>query len=154
MKWLADVAALLAGESAAGIQQLVQTAESMGLASPILQALDLCSLLFGIPSCRSARGPSWRRRWLVQVALQAMTNGDSATELQKLAFGGTRVSLSHYLLRSGWRYWFDEFCIGLTCDDDRRMVPLPPAFEPLYPILRLPLWMLRNLRKRGLGARP
>jgi hypothetical protein len=151
LKWLADIGTLLAREDEAGITRLYRASEARGAGYATAQALMLCRQLFGTPlSPALARDfeASRRLRLLRAIALRSMAGG-GAVELTDRAFGSTFVFLSAFLLGRGWRYYWSELRSRLMNIDDAEMLPLPAFLHGLYPVLRLPLWLLRRLRHGG-----
>jgi hypothetical protein len=153
MKWLADVAALLAKESQGGVERLYQAAKLRGADQAAGQAIVLCHRLLGadVPEdliARLRRKPTLR--WLEATALKAITSeirpGDTL-------FGTTRGSLSCFLLGRGPRYQLAEMKIHLICQADVMTLPLPKHLQFLYPILRLPLWLWRQMTKFSMARR-
>jgi|HubBroStandDraft_1064217.scaffolds.fasta_scaffold00058_46 hypothetical protein len=147
LKWLADVAALLAGSGEAEIAELYEAGHREGAGRAVGQALILCRLLFDLAlpptlSQELERDPVLRLS--IRVALLAMTRGGGRIELSDLAFGKTLVSLSGLLLVEGWRPRLAELRRLSVNFDDMIQVPLPEPLHFLYPLLRLPLWAWRR----------
>ena len=69
----------------------------------------------------------------------------------EVRFGTTRGSLSTFLLSRSWRYRLAELSLLLSNQTDMLTFPLPERLRFLYPLLRLPLWVLRNVAKRRFG---
>ena len=61
--------------------------------------------------------------------------------------GTTRGSLSAFLLSSSWRYRLVELRNILANETDIRTAPVPKRLRFLYPIMRLPLWVSRHIRR-------
>jgi len=152
LKWLADIGALLAGRSDSEIERMVAEVTEMGLLRPLAQGLLLAARLLKTPlpaGLETRLSKDRRSRWLVALAVTAMTAGDAIGDPHDLPFGETRINLSQYLLQSGWRYWLATAAENLTCVEDWLTVPLPRALIWLYPVLRLPLWSVRQIRRYG-----
>lgn len=147
LKWIADVQALLRQNSAETLQRLEKDAISHDCERSVTQTLMLLQYLFGasysIPSADAATTT------LVQGALNAMTAGEAATELEAVPFGTSRVAMERYRLKSDWRFWLSETGSLLIDERDRGNVRLPHALRFLLPLLRLPLWIGRRIRSRG-----
>ncbi len=152
LKWLADIGALIASKSPNEIVRLHAAAETRGAGPATAQALLLCHRLLGTPVpdalLERLRG-SIRARWLERIALWAVTSGKEQVVPPELPFGPTRITFSHYLLRSNWRYWLKELRIQLTSTRDMQMLPLPTQLIFFYPLLRVPLWLCRRLAGRA-----
>jgi putative nucleotidyltransferase-like protein len=140
MKWLADVAAWLAGKPQDEVVRLYRAAQARHVGRAAAQALLLSKLLFGLPLPPGLLAEMERDRvvrWLVPVALEAMT-GDRI-------LGSMRIEASHFLVADGLWHWLQEVSaksIGWT-DFQRLALPRPLYF--LYPVLRLPSWLWRRV---------
>jgi hypothetical protein len=140
MKWLADVAAWLAGKPQAEIVRLYRSAQAKSVGRAAAQALMLSHVLLelALPSDLLAEMQGDRTvRWLVRVALDTMT-GDRI-------LGSMRIEASHFLIAHGMSHWLQEVSaksIGWT-DFQRFALPRPLYF--LYPALRLPSWVWRRI---------
>jgi hypothetical protein len=148
LKWLADIAALIAQKPEPEISRLYQACQTRGVGSAAAQALLLCHRLFQTPipvELLTRLRASRQARWLEQIALWAMTSGKEEVIPPQLPFGPTRITFSHYLFRSNWRYWLKELRIQLTSTRDMQMLPLPSQLLFLYPVLRVPLWLCRRM---------
>jgi len=148
LKWLADIAVLLAQTSEADRQQLLCTAESSNIAWLVSHAMQMSSLFFGIPQLEPSRVPNWREKLLTHIALQEIR---CPAAPEGLSFRTTRLRLSPYLFRSDWRYlWLQTRC-DFKSEDDRQLLRLPKGSSFLYPIVRPILWTFRRLLIRGGG---
>jgi Uncharacterised nucleotidyltransferase len=145
LKWLADVNALLTSTPESGIERLVQAAQARGAGRAVALALVLCQKLLQTPlaaAWTSKLEKSAPVRWCEATALKAMT---SEHDPQKVRFGTIRGSLSTVFLSCGWRYRFAELGVQLTNSTDVVTLQLPHALQFLYPVLRLPLWVWRQV---------
>ena len=139
MKWLADIAAWLAGKPEAEVIRLYRSAQGKSVGRAAAQALMLAHILFDLPlpaALQAEIGGSRTVHWLVRVALDSMT-GDRI-------LGSMRIEASHFLIASGLSHWLQEVSaksIGWT-DFQRFALPRPLYF--LYPLLRLPSWLWRR----------
>jgi hypothetical protein len=61
----------------------------------------------------------------------------------------THGSLPTLLLSGSWRYRLKELNLHLNNQTDMLTMPLPERLRFLYPLLRLPLWVLRHAAKRS-----
>ncbi|AMN43759.1 nucleotidyltransferase domain-containing protein [Rhodoplanes sp. Z2-YC6860] len=152
LKWLADVGALLAADLDSA-EHLYRSAERKGVGQAAAQAILLCERLLRtpVPGDLTAflRKRPWMG-WLEATALHAITAGYGALEPRQIPLGTTRGSLSCFLLGRTWRYRLAELRIHLVSEGDILTLPLPQKLGFLYPLLRLPLWVWRQvMRQRG-----
>jgi hypothetical protein len=151
LKWLADVGALLVGATER-MERLYLGAKARNGSRAAAQAMLLCQRLLGthlpVTFLKMLR-ESPRVNWLERTALSAMTAGRSERAPREVRFGTTRGSLSAIILRKGWPYRLAELRQLLINETDVLMVPLPERLWFLYPILRLPLWVWRHAKQRG-----
>jgi Uncharacterised nucleotidyltransferase len=154
MKWLADVAALLATIPSTDIEGLYRVAQRRGSGRCAAQALLLCARMLGL-ELPTALGAELRRTaaapLLETLALDAMLGRivHADVDLADRAFGITRDLLSLFLLGGGsyvylWRGITNLFFYS----EDVAAFALPRRLTWVYVILRLPLWALRRLNTR------
>jgi hypothetical protein len=148
MKWLADVAALLATIPSTDIEGLYRAAQRRGSGGCAAQALLLCERMLRAELRRTVTA-----LLLEAIALDAMLGRvvQADVELSARAFGNLRDLLSLFLLGGGsyvyvWRgvtrlFFFPE---------DIAAFALPRRLTWVYVILRLPLWALRRLKHLGI----
>jgi Uncharacterised nucleotidyltransferase len=149
LKWLADIGALLAHQPVGGVERLYRATDARGAGRSAAQAILLCRRLLGttIPDqLITTLRKQVSVRWLDTIAMKAITADLEPTEQ---LFGTTRNSLSHFLLARDWRYWLAELKHHLISPVDILTLPLPKQLQVLYPMLRLPLWLLRHSIRRG-----
>lgn len=151
LKWLADLNAWLAGKSLADIASLRSSADRLGVGDCAEAALWLRGQLLGGSTAPAPRG--WRVRRLAAGALDAMIGPDGETELAVRPFGGFRLLPAQFLRARGAAFLWAQGRLLFSSLDDRLAVPLPAALGFLYPLLRLPLWLLRLVRRRRAAAR-
>lgn len=154
LKWLADVAAFLAQLGEENLDRYIASAERWRMEPCVAQTILLCDMLFeaDVVAAAAARfRKNARYRWLERVALKMMTRRNAEVESRTMAFGNFPVLVSHFLLGRGWRYFWAESRLKLTNLQDMARFPLPRALWFLYPILRLPLFVMRRLKDRGIG---
>lgn len=154
VKWLADVAALIASVPPEERERLYRSAQAKGEGWSAGQALVLIEDLFALPlpSALSAELRADRSiRRLVAAAFDLIAGPGADQEMTERRFGFARVRFADWLqvrdrhdLRSGIARY-------LTVMPDVLAVPLPPRLHFLYPVLRLPLGLLRVARKRSGG---
>jgi hypothetical protein len=117
LKWIADVAALLAEAPPAEIERLYRRSIELGAGRASAQALLLCQRLFGtpVPPALAAELRSDRtNRWLLAVALRMLAGRSLATELHHLRLGTLYIHLMQLGLLPGLRFKLDEFSRQLT----------------------------------------
>ena len=154
LKWAADVATILEKMPEAELSAMLERATVAGARRPALQALALCSLLFGLPmpapaAAELARSPLLRG--LVGFALTEITHGGGEIHRENQSWYGSGLqALYHYFLRGGWRYRRSELRRDLVNPADWGTVRLPASLGGLYWPLRLPLWVWRKFfRPKG-----
>jgi hypothetical protein len=159
LKWLADIGGLLAREKPEGVVRLYEAAAGLGAARPAAQAILLCQRLLGtdVPGelLEQLRANAAVRK-LERLALNAMLQGGAEAEPYDLPGGMAPIAKSLWMLGGTPRYLWGELNSRWISWDDVIEVPLPPRLQFLYPLLRLPRWLMRRspLRRRLFGARP
>jgi hypothetical protein len=147
LKWIADVGALLAGESPEEIGRLHRRAVEMGAGRATAQALRLAADLFGLPIGEKLERELKGDRtiaYLVRTAKAAMVQGGGVAELDDLVLGTAAIHLSHFRLMPGWRYKRAEL--------RRKLATVAAPGESgafLAPLLAGPRWLWRRLKRRG-----
>lgn len=156
LKWLADVAALLARYAPDEIDPLYRRLQALGPGRAAAVALLLCHRLLGLalPDALLAELQSDRATArLVVAALSALTYGDGAREFANYSVPGIRVRLSQLEVAPGWRYRAAELAFMWRSPIDRLALPLPRRWWFLYHVLRIPLWAGRRFTAIGRGLR-
>jgi hypothetical protein len=160
LKWLADLNAWLSAKRDDEIIGFYRYAETLRVEACAGQALVLCNRLLGL-ALPDALAPALRRRKLrvlVATALDAMVGPDGEIELARRPFGPFRTLPAQFLRGRGVRFFLAQCGMLIQHLDDMLMYPLPRALHFLYPLLRLPFWLLRVSRRRkalraqGVGA--
>jgi hypothetical protein len=145
LKWLADLNAMLR-TTGADLMSRYRHAQCIGAGLCAGQALLLCRRLFDLPlPAALARELETNRRIakLARIALRAMT--EPAVANKPMLAVSANVG-AQFLFGEGWRF-FAAQCRAVSVGmQDIMTVALPPALYFLYPVLRLPLWLLRRLR--------
>lgn len=150
LKWLADLNAWLTSKRADEIVGFYRHAEALGVEACAGQALRLCERLLGL-RLPDELAPALRRRrfnTLVAVALDAMVGPDAEVELARRPFGPFRTLPAQFLRGRGVGFFVAQCRMLVQNLDDMLMYPLPRALHFLYPLLRLPLWLVRVSRRR------
>jgi hypothetical protein len=149
MKWLADVAALLATIHSADIEGLYRAAQRRGSGRCAAQALLLCARVLGAELPAALRTELRRTPTaplLEALALDAMLGrGQADFELPDRAFGSLRGALSLFLVGGGGSYVWREITRYFVSSEDVAAFALPRGLTWVYVILRLPFWALRRL---------
>ena len=106
LKWLADLAALIADEDEAGVERLYRRSVQLAPRRAVAQALLLANRLFDTPLSgplvAELRGDRVNR-FLEREALQVMAGG-GARELDEQKLASARLNLTVLMLEPGWRY--------------------------------------------------
>jgi hypothetical protein len=150
LKWLADLNALIASEKPAGLEHLYQRSIVLDAGLCSAQALLLCHRLLGLelaPSLQRVLGARFETRWLVALAMDALTGGGEA-EIAERPLGPERLLLAHLLFARGWRDRWAELRRQWISLDDRLHIPLPPGLGWLYSAIRIPSWLWRRIVSR------
>lgn len=149
LKWIADVAALLAGTPPAEIERLYRRSLQLGAGRASAQALLLCRRLYGteLPPALAAELEADRtNRWLVGIALEKLAGRTLATELHQVRFGTAGIHLMQLALLPGLRFKLGELGRQLVRPDDRIAVPLPRGLGFLYPFISMTRRLIRRPR--------
>ena len=157
LKWLADVAALMARDTASDARRRLQVARKVNTEVCVAQTFLLCDRLFGTPSVASLSRElrrSYRNRWLERAALSAMTKGGAETELGGGSFDIFPIYVTHFMLGRGWRFVAGELWNKLNSPYDLHYTALPDWLRVFYPLFRLATWIRRGGRIRPLPVPP
>lgn len=155
LKWLADLNAWLSRKSEGEIAAFYRRAEQLGVDACAGQALRLCNRLLGLslPAALAPRLATRKLDLLVGMALDAMAGADGEVELAQRRFGPFRTLPAQFLRGRGPRFLLAQCRLMVENLDDMLMYPLPRALHFLYPLLRLPFWVMRvGRRRRALRA--
>jgi hypothetical protein len=151
LKWLADVAALLAQAPEARRYSLYYSAEARGAGPYVGQALLLCHRLLGLSlspefliTLRSNRLLSRLER----VALDKVIGDAYEGEPETWRLRARLTSTAQKLFLPGWKYRITELGMLFNSLEDFEQFPVPRSLGFLYPLLRLPLWLHRKCRER------
>ena len=147
LKWLVDVAALLAQSTVGGQSELMRLARQRGLERPAEQALLICAGLFDDDRIAPPARNTSVGRWLARVARNALqqpiptTSGDAE-------FVPKGLAASRLLLRRGWVYRWEEAKVYAASPADWKAVRLPDWLHFAYPLVRIPLWFGRRWNRK------
>jgi hypothetical protein len=157
VKWLADLAALIAQESPAEVERLYRRSQELGAGPCSGHALLLCQDLFysTVPEALGRELSRDRRiAMLKNVALSILLSG-----AERDVYEGRptwRLLCAQALIGRSWghlgelvrSYWYHF--------GDREQFPLPRQLSFLYHFLRLPLagWRMAGRKSGRVGAQP
>lgn len=147
LKWLADLNALIENKSNVEIVALYRHAQNLGSGLCAGQALLLCHELLGLvlPVELAVELRRERRlKKLLAVALQAMAQPSAVAD--RGVMGVAQEVFAQFRLGRGWGFINEQCRLGAVGIDDAVRLPLPRPLAFLYPLMRLPLWLLRRLR--------
>ena len=144
LKWLADIAALLAISEDQGAA-LWAGAQAAGAVRPAASAILLSNTVFGTPLPPGFVAPrSIRLRLLNRLALRVMEAGGGARELSDTPWNGVVEPTATLLtLSSGRDAWSQLRRIAIPAEDVV-LLRLPSGLGMLYPLLRVPMWIWKR----------
>jgi hypothetical protein len=151
LKWLADVAALLAQDDGAEIERLYRRSVELGAGRSSGQALLLCRELLGtaVPeSLLEELRSDAPTRWLVRVALRSMAGARGERELDETVLGTVPIHFSHFLLKRGGQYKIAELKRKSAGRPTAPRPALPRYLRFLHPLIAVPLWLRSRARER------
>lgn len=146
LKWLADVAALLSGCDAQGIEAHYRGAQRLGVGRCAAQALLLANRLLGLPLDSAFEREllaSPIHRMMLRVALRAVGAAHEAEEHSRRSM--LPVQVANLLLRRGLKYKWGEVAALAANPRDRARGVLPTGLGFLYPVLGGVRWSGRML---------
>ncbi len=150
LKWLADIAALVS-QSADGGTAYWQAARRAEAETAAASALMLAHRLLALPLPAGFRPPASRRlRLLNRLALAIMSAGGGARDLAASPYRGWAELTAKLLVSPGPRNRRAVLRRLLVSGEDVGMLALPAILALAYPLLRIPMWGMRRLR-RGAG---
>ena len=147
LKWIADVAALLAAAPPAEIERLYRRSQQLGAGRAAAQALLLCRRLFGTPvppALAAELGADRTNRWLLAIALHKLAGRTLAAELHHTRFGTATIHLMQLGLLPGLKFKLVELGRQLVDPIDRAEVPLPRGLGFLYPLVSMSRRLIRR----------
>ena len=145
IKWLADLAALLAKRDVADIERLYGAAQALGTGRSASAALLLCADLMGL-----ALSPELRRRCEADPAVRQLLKADLAciahpvTELRPFSRPYLALAWSGLRREPGFRSFLTELGSRWTAPLSR--AKFPSWLDFAWHGLRLPLWLVRQGR--------
>lgn len=151
LKWLADVAALMAHDSESDAHRRLQLAGKYNARNCVVQTFLLCDHLFrtvSVAALSRELRQNYRYRWLERSAWGVMTSGNGEAELGDSSFSLLPIMISHFMLGRGWKFALNELWNKLNLPYDLRAAALPKRFAFLYPLMRMAAWLKRRGRLR------
>jgi hypothetical protein len=136
LKWIADVAALLAPMAGEEIEPLYRAALVLGAGRAAALALLLCHRLFETPVPPALLSELRRERttrWLLALSLRKLAGRAEARELEATPLGTATIHFLQLGLQKGLRFKLGELRRQMVSPIDRLAVPLPRALTFLYP---------------------
>ncbi|MGU3392480.1 nucleotidyltransferase domain-containing protein [Sphingomonas sp. M1A8_2b] len=106
LKWLADLAALLAQRSPSEIEALHAYAATLGAERQAASALLLCASLLGTKLSEEHEAKLRKRRlirWLAGNARRSFTGNSETAELDTMPMSTLRVHIGQFVTTMGWR---------------------------------------------------
>ena len=153
LKWLADVHALLRQGLPEMLERLEADGKQEGCERAVSQALALMQELYEFPPPEVRPSVNPASSALVKEALQAMTAGKAAAELETIPFATSRIAAARFRLKEGWLFRLAETRTVLADEHDRRSLRVPHSMRFLLPVIRVPMWVWRRLRGQGRSHR-
>jgi hypothetical protein len=150
LKWLADVAALLAQMPEGERESFYDLAVAQGAGAPAGQAILLCHQVLGLslsPDFLAGLKANSLLNRLERVALDKVVMPAYEGEPHTWPFPAGLVSMAEGLMLPGWKYRAEELRMFFTSLEDIEQFPLPRYLAFLYPLLRLPLWLQRKFSR-------
>ena len=147
LKWLADVAALLAQETPETIGVLFDAALARGAGRAAGQAMLLCGALLDtvIPATVRQRLAADRATVrLAEVALYALLQ-DGVTERSMRGFATLRPALLRLSLSPSMRFKLREIVLGIANPSEAADAEFSDSLMFLYPVLRVFVWLGKHI---------
>jgi len=155
LKWLADLSARFSTVDAQRIAALWSNANARGAGLCAGQALLLCDRLLNreLPDdLRAALSADARVARLAAIAERRMRGDDPAGTAGWHAARTFRNVIDPFRLGRGPRFLAAQMRQVLIGPGDPIRLPLPRPLVFLYPLMRIPLWLWRQLPRRGKRA--
>jgi hypothetical protein len=148
LKWLADLNTFVVQKDAGEIERLYRHAQARGAGLCAGQALALCHRLIALPLTTAIAGELQNNRRvqrLVTIALRAMERPNVGVDHKAAEM--IRNVLTQFLLGQGWPFFAAQCRLSSVGIFDVVRMPLPAPLYFFYPILRLPLWLWRRVKR-------
>ena len=149
VKWLCDVAALVASMSAAELARAVARCRAEGLGCALAPALGLCALALhvAVPPAAAPPGSGGLRTAMVMRVAHRAWNGDPTGAWARIARDAQMQAL-RLVAKSHARFTLHELARLVLAPHDFGRVDLPDALFFLYPVVRPFVWLGKRLRPR------
>ncbi|UUL82459.1 nucleotidyltransferase family protein [Sphingomonas qomolangmaensis] len=151
LKWLADIAAMLAAAPDGGARYW-RHARAAGSARAAASALLLAHQLLGTPLPSGFAYRSRRVALLNRIAICVITAGGGTRELSTTRYRGWAEFAAKLLIAPRFGNMLAIVRRVLVSGEDVGMLALPRGFVFLYPLLRVPLLVVRRVRRAQLSA--
>lgn len=152
MKSLADLHALVATAEPGTLSAWHDRAVALGARAPSEQAMVMMHDLFALPlptELASTIGRSWHVRTLVTGAYRLMAVRDGATEIDGWSYGRMLSLAMQALLGRNIAYLWQLVRSVLYMQSEMYRSKLPTALYPLYPLVRVPTWLISRIGRGG-----
>jgi hypothetical protein len=149
LKWIADLGAWLANRDEADLKRLLDTSRTYGADRAASVALLLCHGLLGRPLSEgflTALRKDRMNLWLERNVLAGLGYRAGTAEHVEYTAPWLRAMIAQFVLSRGPIHAIEHARNLWTSPVDRLETPLPPRLEFLYPLARLPLWLVRKGR--------
>lgn len=150
MKSLADLNALVATVELETLEHWHAPAVALGAGAASEQALLMMDDLFALPlpaGLAATIGHSKRVQMLVAGAYRLMAVHDGAQEIDGWPYGRMLSLAMQPLLGRGVRYQWHIVRSVLYMQSDMYGSKLPPSLYPLYPLVRVPAWLISRITR-------
>lgn len=149
LKWLADIGALLLDSDDGGARYW-RVAQDAGAVRPVASALLLAERLLAIDPPPGFTAPrSWRLRALLQLSVRTMMAGGGARELASTPYRGWVEFAAKLLIAPSPRTVAATLRRLAISSEDVGTLALPPGCTWLYPLLRIPMLVMRRRQRAG-----
>jgi hypothetical protein len=153
LKWLADIAALTADRSAVELEALHAAAVEKGVGRASGQALLLVEAVFRRPLPAALKRSIVADRRVTRLARFAFSVMCDPRLPAQAPLRSGRIELAHLLLIDDWRIRCEEIQAWLIDWTLVFSLKLPRGLWFLYPLLRGPIWLWRQLNRLRAPAR-
>ena len=147
LKWLADLHALLAGQAEEERLRLYRHAEGRGAGPAALLAYGLCRDLFALPVPAALAGAV---ETPLQRAMRGLCHACLGASHPQTSLRRVLVLPMLHAVACGPAHIGSEVLRWGVSGQDVMELPLPRHLFFLYPLLRLPLWVGRQIAGRGM----
>lgn len=150
MKWLADLNALIAPYDDRELERLLRVAERYRAGRAASVALLLCHQLFGREIgdelLRALSAPAMNRA-LARNTIATLAYRSGESEHERYTEPWLRTLVAQFLIERSAAHVFERVRWVWNDPIDRKLTPLPKQLDFLYPVLRIPLWLARFVRR-------